>query len=154
MDYVYTVTKCYNEAIDAFSNGTYTAEKITAWKEQLAQVYNRGFWDGYYLGKKMGEWSNEYGSKTPRKNIYLAKGVKYFEKAGVAEFKCETGSLEKGDLIMVSGPTTGYIEMEVDEMRVDDKLVTEVKKGDLFSIKMNDKVRPSDKLYKFVPETA
>lgn len=153
VDYVYKVIKCYDEAINAYLDGSYTAEKIQQWKEELSLVYNRGFWDGYYLGRKMGEWSNEHGSKSPRKKVYLAKGVKYFDKAGVAEFKCESGSLNIGDTIMISGPTTGYIEMVLDEMRVDDKAVPEVKKGDTFSIKTNDKIRASDKLYKFVAET-
>lgn len=148
VDYVHTVTKCYNEAIDAYIEGSYSQQKAEKWKAQLATVYNRGFWDGYYLGRKMGEWNNEYGSKSPVKKTYLAKGIKYFEQANVGEFKCESQSLTVGDEIMITGPTTGYIQMKVDELRVDGISTDKVKKGDIFSIKINDKIRPSDKLYK------
>lgn len=149
-DYVYTVTKCYREAIDAFLNGTYSVDKIEAWKEKLAKVYNRGFWDGYYLGRKMGEWSNEYGSMATQKKIYLAKGIKYFDKMKVGEFLCETHSLSIGDEIMITGPTTGYIQMTVRELRVDDHKKEKVEKGETFSLIVDEKIRPSDKLYKLV----
>ena len=148
VDYVHTVTKCYSEAIDAYIDGTYTQQKAENWKAQLATVYNRGFWDGYYLGRKMGEWNNEYGSKSSVKKTYLAKGIKYFEQANVGEFKCESQSLAVGDEIMITGPTTGYIQMKVDELRVEGISTNKVKKGDVFSIKIKDKIRPSDKLYK------
>jgi putative protease len=152
VDYVHTVTKCYNEAVDAYLEGTYTKEKIVNWKTQLATVFNRGFWDGYYLGRKMGEWCDENGSKSSKKKIYLAKGLKYFEQAKVGEFQCESHSLSVGDEIMITGPTTGYLEMKIEELRVDDKPTDKVVKGNIFTIVSNEKIRPSDKLYKLVPE--
>jgi putative protease len=152
VDYVHTVTKCYNEAIDAYLEGTYTKEKIEHWKTQLATVFNRGFWDGYYLGRKMGEWCDENGSKSSKKKIYLAKGLKYFEQAKVGEFQCESHSLSVGDEIMITGPTTGYLEMKIEELRVDGKPTDKVVKGNIFTIVSDEKIRPSDKLYKLVPE--
>ena len=152
VDYVHTVTKCYNEAVDAYLEGTYTKEKIENWKTQLATVFNRGFWDGYYLGRKMGEWCDENGSKSSKKKIYLAKGLKYFEQAKVGEFQCESHSLSVGDEIMITGPTTGYLEMKIEELRVDDKPTDKVVKGNIFTIVSDEKIRPSDKLYKLVPE--
>lgn len=152
VDYVHTVTKCYNDAINSYLDGSYSQEKAKEWKAELATVYNRGFWDGYYLGKKMGEWCNENGSKSSKRKIYLAKGLKYFEKANVGEFKCESHSLSVGDEIMITGPTTGYIQMQVNELRVDDKPTEKVLKGDVFSLLCNEKIRPSDKLYKLVSD--
>lgn len=153
VDYVYTVTKCYREAIDAYVNGTYTAEKCAAWKAELSTVYNRGFWDGYYLGRKMGEWSNENGSKSSKKKVYIAKAVKYFDKIQVGEFKCESHTLTVGDEIIITGPTTGYIQTKVEELRVENQPVEKVMRGDSFSLKTEEKVRPSDKLYKLVLES-
>lgn len=152
VDYVHTVTKCYNEAIDAYLDKTYSQEKVAIWKNQLATVFNRGFWDGYYLGRKMGEWCDENGSKSSKKKIYLAKGLKYFEQAHVGEFKCESHSLSVGDEIMITGPTTGYLEMQIDELRVDGKPAEKAIRGDVFTLSIKDKIRPSDKLYKLVPE--
>ncbi len=152
VDYVHTVTKCYTEAIDAYLDGTYTQEKVKEWKEKLATVFNRGFWDGYYLGRKMGEWCDENGSKSSKKKIYLAKGLKYFEQAKVGEFQCESHSLSVGDEIMITGPTTGYIEIKIEELRLDGKPIDKVLKGDIFTIFCNEKIRPSDKLYKLVSE--
>jgi U32 family peptidase len=152
VDYVHTVVKCYNEAIDAYLNGTYTQEKVLVWKEQLSTVFNRGFWDGYYLGRKMGEWCDENGSKSSKRKIYLAKGLKYFDQVNVGEFKCESHSLSVGDEIMITGPTTGYVEMIVNELRVDGKPAVKAEKGDVFTLAINEKIRPSDKLYKLVPE--
>ena len=149
-DYVYTVTKCYREAIDSYNEGTYTQEKINDWKERLATVFNRGFWDGYYLGKKMGEWNREYGSNATKRKIYIGRGLKYFEKSGVGEFKLESHSLNVGDEIMITGPTTGFVEAKVSELRLDDKAVDKVNKGDVFTFPVSEKVRPSDKLYKVV----
>jgi putative protease len=149
-DYVYTVTKCYKEAIVSLEEKTFNREKVAAWKEKLATVFNRGFWDGYYLGRKMGEWTDGYGSKATLKKIYLGKGNKYFPKAGAAEFLMETHRLKRGDTILVTGPSTGVIQKVVDEIRMDDESVDEVKKGDVFSIKLSEKIRPSDKLYKLV----
>lgn len=152
VDYVHTVTKCYNEAIDAYLEGTYTKEKIENWKTQLATVFNRGFWDGYYLGRKMGEWCDENGSKSSKRKIYLAKGLKYFDQANVGEFKCESHSLSVGDEIIITGPTTGYLQMIIDELRVNGKPVEKVMKGDEFTIATPERIRQSDKLYKLVPE--
>lgn len=152
VDYVHTVTKCYNEAIDNYLDKTYSQEKVAIWKNQLATVFNRGFWDGYYLGRKMGEWCDENGSKSSKKKIYLAKGLKYFEQAHVGEFKCESHSLSVGDEIMITGPTTGYLEMIIDELRVDGKPAEKAIRGDVFTLSIKDKIRPSDKLYKLVPE--
>ena len=149
-DYVYTTVKCYREAVDSILEGTYTEEKIQDWKERLATVYNRGFWDGYYLGKKMGEWSEVYGSKATTKKILLGRGIKYFAKAKIGEFLIESHSLKKGDNILITGPTTGIIETYVEEIRVDDKEVGEVKKGDYFSIRVDETIRASDKIYKIV----
>lgn len=151
VDYVYTTVKCYREAIDSIIEGSYDKTKISDWEERLSTVFNRGFWDGYYLGRKMGEWNNEYGSKSSKKKIYLGKGMKYFEKVGVGEFLMETHTLKKGDEIIVTGPTTGYIQTIVDEIRVDNETTEQVGKGQLFSIKLNEKIRPSDKLYKLIP---
>ena len=152
VDYVHTVTKCYNEAIDAYLGGTYSKEKTDIWKTQLATVFNRGFWDGYYLGRKMGEWCDENGSKSSKKKIYLAKGLKYFEQAKVGEFQCESHSLSVGDEVMITGPTTGYLEMTIEELRIDGKPTHKVVKGNVFTIMIDEKIRPSDKLYKLVTE--
>ncbi len=149
-DYVYTVVNCYREAIDAYNNGTYTSDKITAWKARLATVFNRGFWEGYYLGKTMGEWSNEYGSKATKKKIFIGQGLKYFEKSGVGEFKLESHSLSVGDEILITGPTTGVVQTFVDEIRVDNQATDNISKGTTFTVKVNEKVRPSDKLYKLL----
>ena len=149
-DYVYTVTKCYREAIDAFNEGTYNQEKVEGWKKRLETVFNRGFWDGYYLGKKMGEWNDEYGSKATKRKVYIGKGLKFFDKSSVGEFKLETHSLSVGDEIMITGPTTGYIETTISELRVDNHPVQKVSKGDVFTFPVSEKVRPSDKLYKLV----
>lgn len=149
-DYVHIVTKCYREAIDSIAEGTYTKEKISQWKKELATVFNRGFWDGYYLGKKMGEWNDEYGSKATKKKIYVAKGIKYFDNIGIGEFKMEAQSLNVGDEIFISGPTTGVQKEIVQELRVNDKRKEQVKKGDLFSMPVKNKIRSSDKLYKVV----
>jgi putative protease len=150
-DYVFTTTKCYSEAIDAYLGGSYTAEKVAAWKESLATVYNRGFWDGYYLGRKMGEWSDEYGSKATKKKIFLGKNTNYFDKVGVGEFQCESHTLSVGDEVIITGPTTGYMQVQVQELRVNNIPTDKVSKGDVFSLAVPEKVRPSDKLYKLMP---
>jgi putative protease len=149
-DYVHTTTKCYREAIDSIHEKTFTKEKTEHWKKELATVFNRGFWEGYYLGKKTGEWNDEYGSKATTKKIYIGKGMKYFEKIGVGEFKIESQSLEIGDEILISGPTTGIIKDHVKELRVKDKKQESVKKGDIVSLPVKSKMRSSDKLYKIV----
>jgi len=149
-EYVKTITQCYSEAVDAIINGTYNVEKVKIWKEKLKTVFNRGFWDGYYLGRKLGEWSDAYGSKATKKKIYIGKGTNYFSKLKVAEFLIETENLKVGDEILITGPTTGVIETEVKEIRVDLKNVEVTKKGETCSIPINEIVRRSDKLYKVV----
>ena len=149
-DYVYITTKCYREAIDAITENTYNQEKVIAWKEQLATVFNRGFWDGYYLGKLMGEWNDSYGSKATTRKVYVAKGRKYYEEAKVGEFLMEAQDLKIGDDICITGPTTGVIFTKIEELRVDNKPVIQVKKGTEFTFITPEKVRPSDKLYKIV----
>ena len=149
-DYVHVVTSCYNEAINAYLEGTYTPEKVEGWKERLATVFNRGFWDGYYLGKKMGEWSDEYGSKATKQKVYIGRGIHYYDKAGVGEFQLDAHNLNVGDEVMVTGPTTGYVETIVNEIRLDDSSVNGVKKGDTSSMPIAHKIRPSDKLYKLI----
>ena len=149
-DYVHIATKCYREAINSYYEKTYTKDKITKWKKQLATVFNRGFWDGYYLGKKMGEWTDEYGSKATVKKIYIGKGLKYFSKQNVAEFKLESNQLAVGNNIMITGPTTGIIQDKITELRMEDVSVNSVNKGDIFSFPLNKKIRPSDKLYKVI----
>src|ERR1035437_2613498 len=149
-DYVHTATKCYREAINSYYEKTYTKDKIAKWKKQLATVFNRGFWDGYYLGKKMGEWTDEYGSKAKLKKIYIGKGLKYFSKQNVAEFKLESNQLAVGNNIMITGPTTGIIQDKITELRMEDVSVNSVNKGDIFSFPLNKKIRPSDKLYKVI----
>lgn len=149
-EYVKTVIECYREAIDAYFEGVYTKEKIADWMERLAKVYNKGFWSGYYLGQKMGEWSDQHGSHATTKKIFIGKGVKYYAKPKVAEFNIVSHALKKGDKILITGPTTGVLEAEVEEMRVGDNIVDEAKKGDVVNF-ISEKIRPSDKLYKVVP---
>ena len=146
-EYVRLVTECYKEAVRAYCEGTFTEEKIAAWDERLRRVFNRGFWNGYYLGQRLGEWSSKYGSGATRKKVYAARGIKYFDKIGVAEFEMESGTLHVGDEILITGPTTGAVMQTVDEIRVDLKPVEETTKGERFSLKVNEKVRPSDRLY-------
>ena len=148
-EYVRTVVECYKEAIRAYLDGTFTDEKIEDWNRRLATVFNRGFWDGYYLGQRLGEWTHHYGSDATERKIYVGKGVKYFSNLGVAEFLVEAAELNAGDKLLVTGPTTGALFLTADEMRVDLRPVPTVHKGEHFSIKC-DKIRPSDKLYKLV----
>ena len=148
-EYVRTVVECYREAIQAYMEGTFTDEKVEDWNRRLATVFNRGFWDGYYLGQRLGEWTHHYGSAATERKIYVGKGVKYFPNIGVAEFLAEAAELNVGDKLLVTGPTTGALFLTADEMRVDLKPVNTVHKGEHFSIKC-DRIRPSDKLYKLV----
>lgn len=149
-EYVKTVVECYDKAINAYIDGSYCAEMVNQWKMKLSTVFNRGFWDGYYLGRTMGEWSNVYGSKAIKKKIYVGKGMNYFSNLRVAEFLVETGSLKVGDDIIIMGPTTGVLEMKVPEIRVDLKSVEEVRKGERFSMAIENPIRRSDKVYKLV----
>ncbi len=149
-EYVKEVSKCYDEAANAIAEGTFTTEKADAWKERLGTVFNRGFWDGYYLGQKMGEWNTNYGSSATKRKLYIGKITNYFTKLNVAEIKLENGDLKKGDTILITGPTTGVVEYIADEIRVDLKVTEIALKGELCSIKTEDYLRRSDKVYKWV----
>lgn len=151
-EYVRTVVSCYNEAINSIIDGTYSDEKIADWNTRLASVFNRGFWNGYYLGQRLGEWTSKYGSSATHTKVYAAKGVRYFTKLGVAEFLMEAGELHVGDDIYITGPTTGAVPMKVEEIRVDLKPVDKAVKGDHFSIKTDVKIRPSDRLFIWQPK--
>lgn len=151
VEYVYAVTKAYREAVDSYQAGTYTPEKIAAWTTQLESVFNRGLWHGgYYLGKKLGEWSGAPGSQATKEKIYVGSAEKYFVEPKVGQFKIEAHPLTTGSSIIVTGPTTGIIEVTVAEMRVNDAVVTEAKQGDIVTIPIPAVVRPSDKLYVLV----
>jgi putative protease len=150
-EYVQTVTSCYHEAINSIIEGTYTRKKIDAWKGRLEQVFNRGFWNGYYLGQRLGEWSDIYGSRSALKKIYLGKVNNYFRKVAVAEFNIETGELRTGDQILITGPTTGVVNFEVSEIRVNKKITDISVKGERCSVPVPEVLRRADKLYKVVP---
>jgi putative protease len=150
-EYVKATTECYKEAIEAFYDGTYSPEKVEEWMFRLKEVYNRGFWSGYYLGQKLGEWNDTGGSKATTRKIYIGKGQHYYDKIQVAEFKIEAYTLSVGDRILVTGPTTGAIETVVEELHTDDGPSFEAKKGQNVSFKLETPIRPSDKLYKIVP---
>ncbi len=149
-EYIKVVTSCYNEAIESVAAGTYDPEKIAQWTEKLATVFNRGFWDGYYLGQKMGEWTKSYGSSAAKRKVYIGKITNYFKRIKVAEIKLESGNLNKGDTILIIGPSTGVVEYDVDEIRVELKETGEAFKGELCSVKINEFLRRSDKVYKWV----
>ena len=147
-EYVYTVVKAYKEAIQSVIDGTFTEEKKDEWDRQLATVFNRGFWDGYYQGQTMGEWNKNYGSNATEKKVYVGKGMKYFSKLGVAEFAIEASEISVGDKLLITGPTTGVMYLDATEIRYDLKPVDTAKQGWRVSIPVPDKVRPSDKLFK------
>ena len=147
-EYVHTVVSCYKEAIQSYLDGTLTEEKKDAWDERLKTVFNRGFWDGYYLGQRLGEWSKTYGSEATERKVYVGKGIKYFSNIGVAEFLIEASDISVGDKLLITGPTTGAVFIDLDEIRYDLKPVQTAHKGEHISIKVPSKVRPSDKLYK------
>lgn len=149
-EYVYTVVKCYKEAIQSVLDGTFTDEKKDDFDKRLATVFNRGFWDGYYQGQTLGEWNKNYGSAATEKKVYCAKGIKYFSKLGVAEFQVEASEFSVGDKLLITGPTTGVIYLDCSEIRYDLKPVDMALKGQRVSIPVPDKVRPSDKLFKIV----
>lgn len=148
-EYVRVVAQCYKEALTSVLDGTFTDAKIEAWNEKLKAVFNRGFWDGYYLGQRLGEWTKNYGSAATERKIYVGKGVKYFSNLGVAEFLVEAAEISVGDKLLVTGPTTGAVFLTLEEARVELKPVQTVHKGEHFSVKM-EKIRPSDKLFKLV----
>ena len=147
-EYVHTVVSCYKEAIQSYLDGTLTEEKKDGWDERLKTVFNRGFWDGYYLGQRLGEWSKTYGSEATERKVYVGKGIKYFSNIGVAEFLIEAAEISVGDRLLITGPTTGAVFIDLDEIRYDLKPVQTAHKGEHISIKVPSKVRPSDKLYK------
>ncbi len=149
-EYVRTVVECYKEAIKAYLAEDFTEEEIAAWDERLKTVFNRGFWDGYYLGQRLGEWSSNYGSEATERKIYVGKGIRYFNNIGVAEFLVEAAEVEVGDKLLITGPTTGAVFVTLEEARVDLEPVDKVKKRQRFSMKVEEKIRPSDKLYKLV----
>ena len=146
-EYVATAVRAYSEALDAICDGTFSDDKIARWDTELTKVFNRGFWNGYYLGQRLGEWSSKYGSSATRVKRYAAKGVRYFPKLGVGEFLMESGELKVGDEVVVTGPVTGAEIFTVEEIRVDLKAVERTVKGESFSIKVPAKIRPSDRLY-------
>ena len=150
-EYVYTTVQCYKQALEAALEGTTTEAMKDQWDERLKTVFNRGFWDGYYLGQRLGEWNKEYGSSATERKVYVGKGIKYFSKIGVAEFLLEANTLEKDDKLLITGPTTGALFLNADEIRYDLQPVDHAEKGWRVSIPVPEKVRPSDKLYKLVP---
>lgn len=149
-EYVATVTKTYREAIDAYYAGTFTKEKINGWMEDLSTVYNRGFWSGYYLGQKLGEWSDIPGSSATQKKVYVGKGMHYFPKSSIAEFKIEAYDIKKGDKILITGPSTGAQELVLEDMFVNDVASEKATKGDSCTLKVPFRIRLSDKMYKIV----
>ncbi len=150
-EYVDTVVRCYKEAIQACVEGTFSEAKAEEWDNRLKTVFNRGFWDGYYLGQKMGEWTTKYGSSATERKVYAGKGMKYFSNLGVAEFLIEASEIAKGEKLLITGPTTGAVYITPDELRVALEPVDRVKKGEHVSFKVPCKIRPSDKLYRMVP---
>lgn len=146
-EYVYETVKCYSEALQAVCDGTFGEERVREWDERLAKIFNRGFWNGYYLGQRLGEWSAKYGSSATRVKKYVAKAGRYYSKLGVGEFLMEAGELNVGDEVIVTGPTTGALIFTVSELRYDLKPVDRVTKGQLFSLPVPAKTRPADRLY-------
>ena len=149
-EYVATVIRTYREAIDAYYEGTYTKEKVDKWMEALATVYNRGFWGGYYLGQKLGEWSGVPGSQATQKKVYIGKAMHFFPKTSISEFKIEAFDIKRGDKLLITGPTTGVQELILEDMYVNDQLSESAKKGDSCTFRTEFRTRPSDKLYKIV----
>ena len=150
-EYVKATVSSYKEAIRAYIDNTFTDDKITDWDKRLSKVFNRGFWDGYYLGQRLGEWSANYGSQATHRKVYIGKVTNYFKNIGVAEILVETQSIETGNEILITGETTGAYESIADDIRVNLISVNQAKKGDLFSIKTTDIVRRNDKVFKIVP---
>ena len=146
-EYVKTVVECYSEAIESYLDGTLTEEKKDAWDERLRTVFNRGFWNGYYLGQRLGEWTRHYGSNATERKVYAGKGIRYFSNIGVAEFLIEAAELHVGDKLLITGHTTGAMYVTLEEARVNLKPVDTVKKGAHVSFKVPDRIRPNDKLY-------
>ena len=146
-EYVKEVVECYSEALEAICDGEFSDGKLEGWEQRLAKVFNRGYWDGYYLGQRLGEWSGKYGSSSTRVKEYVAKGIRYYDRLGVGEFQMESGVLRPGNEVVVTGPTTGALIFKVEELRLTTDPVAEVKKGDRFSLPVPAKIRASDRLY-------
>ena len=146
-EYVKTVTRCYKEAAKAVIEGSYCEKKIEQWAEELKSVYNRGFWDGYYLGSKLGEWTEKYGSRATKTKLYVGKISNYFSNIGVAEIKIETNKISLGDNILITGITTGVIEVKISEIRIDLEKSENAVKGDICSIPVPELARRNDKVY-------
>ena len=151
-EYVYTVVRCYKEAIESVENGTFTEEKKDEWDKRLAKVFNRGFWDGYYLGQTLGEWNSNYGSNATEKKVYIGKGVNYFSRLQVAEFTVEAAEFSVGDHLLITGPTTGVVYLDAKEIRYELEPVETARQGTHISIPVPAKVRPNDKLFKLVAQ--
>lgn len=149
-EYVYTVVSCYKEALAAVEAGTFNENMVDHWDQRLSTVFNRGFWDGYYLGRRLGEWSGKYGRNATEKKVYVGKGIKYFSRLGVGEFYIEAGEVCVGDRLVIIGPTTGVVYIEATEIHFDNGPVEKAVKGQAVSIPVSEKIRPSDKLYKLV----
>ena len=149
-EYVYEVVTCYKEAIQSVLDGNYTEEKKNKWDERLSTVFNRGFWDGYYQGQRLGEWTKNYGNKATEKKVLVGKVMKYFSKLGVAEIAVEASEIEKGEKMLITGPTTGILKFDTSEIRYDLKPVEKAEKGWRVSVPVPDKVRPNDKVYKLI----
>ena len=149
-EYVYEVVTCYKEAIQSVLDGTYTEEKKDKWDERLSTVFNRGFWDGYYQGQRLGEWTKNYGNKATEKKVLVGKVMKYFSKLGVAEIAVEASEIEKEQKMLITGPTTGIMKFDASEIRYDLKPVEKAEKGCRVSVPVPDKVRPNDKVYKLL----
>jgi U32 family peptidase len=150
-EYVKTVTECYHSAVSAYLNGTFNKSNTDLWTEKLRTVFNRDFWDGYYLGQTFGQWSNRYGSQAIRRKIQIGRVQKYYDKAKAVALKIESDRLSIGDTIIITGTTTGVLEFVVEEIRIEDKNCEFGIKGEIISIPLDSKVRPNDKLFKVIP---
>ncbi len=148
-EYVLETVGCYSEALKAICDGSYSDDKVAAWDERLARIFNRGFWDGYYMGQRLGEWSAKYGSSATRVKHYIGKATRYFPRLGVGEFRLEAGELNVGDEVVLTGPTTGALIFKVEQLRLDVDPVEKVTKGQLFSMPVPEKIRLSDRLYRW-----
>ena len=149
-EYVYQVVRCYKEAIQSVLDGSFSETKKDEWDARLSAVFNRGFWDGYYLGQTLGEWNKNYGSNATERKVYIGKGVKYYSRLGVAEFTCEAAEFSVGDKLLITGPTTGVMYVDATEIRYELQPVTTARKGTHISIPVPGKIRPSDKLFKLI----
>ena len=151
-EYVYTTTKSYREAIDAVIDGSYTQEKIQTWLSELDKVYNRGFWEGYFMGRKLGEWTKNPGSIATEKKIYLAKATKYYPNINVAEFLLETGTIRTGEELMIIGRNTGSDKIILEELIVNGVKQSEANKGDKITFPFPKTLKSNDKLYKIITD--